>query len=143
MVRQSNYDKFPFVEAGPAEECSAGWDAIATRLAPYLLERHAICVECYPGVSIEAVVEGLRSRLGKTEIFLSQNCLKTPEELLAMLHPLLGSDRVFGRMSDLKLEEYFSTSKIEAMRLAVARAARQCPVLVMARVHPGWRRPAL
>jgi hypothetical protein len=94
MVRQSNYDKSPFIEAGPAEECSVGWDAIAERLAPYLLEHHAICVECYPGVAIETVVEGLRSRLGKTEIFLSQDCLKTPEELRAMLDPLLGSDRV-------------------------------------------------
>jgi mannose-6-phosphate isomerase class I len=131
MVRRSNYDKFPFVEAGPVEECSAGWDVIAARLAPYLLEHHAICVECYPGVSIEVVVEALGSRLGKTEIFLSQDCLKTPEELRAMLYPLLGSDRVFGRMSDLSLEEYFSTSKIEEMRLAVARAARQCPVLVI------------
>src|ERR1700722_936714 len=79
MTRQSNYEKFPFVEVGPAEECSAGWDAIAARLASHLQEEHhAICVECYPGVSIEAVVEGLHSRLGKTEIFLSQDCLKSP-----------------------------------------------------------------
>jgi len=131
MVRRSNYDKFPFVEAGPFEECSTGWDAIATRLAPYLLEHHTICVECYPGVSIEAVVEGLRSRLGKTEIFISQDCLKTPEELRAMLQPLLGSDRVFGRMSDLGLEEYFSAPKIEEMRLAVARATQRGLVLVI------------
>jgi hypothetical protein len=131
MARRSNYDKFPFVPAGPAKECSAGWEAIAARLAPHLRERHAICVECYPGVSIDAVVEGLRSRLGRTEIFLPQECLKTPEELRAMLHPLLGSDRVFGRMSDLSLEEYFSTSKIEEMRLAAEHAAQHCPVLVI------------
>jgi mannose-6-phosphate isomerase class I len=131
MTRRSNYDKFPFVQAGPANECSAGWDAIAARLAPHLRESRAICVECYPGVSIEAVVEGLRSRLGKTEIFLSQDCLKTPEELWSMLHPLLGSDRVFGRMSDLSLEEYFSTSKIGEMRLAVERALQKGPVLVI------------
>jgi hypothetical protein len=140
MVRRSNYDKFPFVQAGPANECSAGWDAIAVRLAPHLRERHAICVECYPGVPIDAVVEGLRSRLGKTEIFLSQDCLKAPEELRAMLHPLLGPDRVFGRMSDLSLEEYFYTSRIEEMRLAVAHAVQQCPVLVIG-VGASWVSP--
>jgi mannose-6-phosphate isomerase class I len=131
MVHRSNYDKFPFVPAGPPDACSAGWEAIAERLAPHLRERHAICVECYPGVSIDEVAEGLRSRLDKTEVFYSQECLKTPEELRAMLHSHLGSDRVFGHISDLSLEEYFSTSKIEEMRLAVERAVQQCPVLVI------------
>ena len=130
MSRQSNYDKFPFIPAGPAEECSAGWQAIAARLAP-LLQQHPICVECYPGVFSARVLEDLCSHLPSTQVFLAEKCLKTPEELRAMLDPLLGSDRVFGRMSGIALEDYFDSAKLEEMRFAVERAAQQGSVLVV------------
>ena len=129
MSRQSNYDKFPFIPAGPAEECSAGWPAIAARLAP-LLQQHPICVECYPGVFSARVLEALCSHLPSTR-FSCKKCLKTSEEIRTMLDPLLGSDRVFGCMSGIKLEDYFDSAKLEEMRFAVARAAHQGSVLVV------------
>lgn len=130
MSRQSNYDKFPFIQAGPAEECSAGWQAIAMRLAP-LLQQHPICVECYPGVFSARVLEALRGHLPSPQVFLVEKCLKTPEEIRTMLDPLLGSDRVFGRMSGITLEDYFDSAKLEEMRFAVERAAQQSSVLVV------------
>jgi mannose-6-phosphate isomerase class I len=130
MSRQSNYDKFPFIPAGSAEECSAGWPAIAARLAP-LLQQHPICVECYPGVFSARVLEALCSHLPSTQVFLAEKCLKTSEEIRTMLDPLLGSDRVFGCMSGIKLEDYFDSAKLEEMRFAVARAAHQGSVLVV------------
>ncbi len=131
MSRESNYDKSPFVAAGRDEECSVGWQAIAARLAPGLQERGVVCVECYPGVFVRRVLDALRGRLAAAAIFCAEECLKTPAQLHAMLDPLLGTDRVFGRMSDLTLDDYMDAAKLDAMRLAVEHVAREGPVLVV------------
>lgn len=127
MPRRSNYDKFPFIAAGTAEECSAGWDAIAARLK----ENRVLCIECYPGMFVREAVEELCARLDLLAVFLSEECLKTPQELHAMLDPVLGDDRVFGRMSGIGLADYFDASRIEAMRHAVEHAAKQGAVIVI------------
>ena len=127
MSRRSNYDKFPFVAAGPAKECSAGWDAIAARLG----ERRVICIECYPGVFVRQAVRELCERLNLLAVFLSEECLRTPYELHAMLDPVLGADRVFGRMNGIGLTDYFDASRLEAMSIAVEHASQQGPVMIV------------
>jgi mannose-6-phosphate isomerase class I len=126
MARKSNYDRFPFVAAGPAEGCSVGWASIAAGLAPY----DSVCVECYPGVLTKQVREGLQAHLGSWKIFPSENCLKTPEELRRMLDPFLGTDRVFGRMNELTLQDYFDDAKLTEMRLDIGGAIGNGPVLI-------------
>jgi mannose-6-phosphate isomerase class I len=131
MPRRSNYDKFPFVAAGPAEECSAGWDAIAERFAEHLSGSRVLCIECYPGVFVHQAMEELCARLDLLAAFLSEQCLKTPQQLRAMLDPVLGTDRVFGRMSGIGLADYFDASKLEALSVAIGHASQQGPVMII------------
>ncbi len=131
MSRQSNYDKFPYVAAGTAEECSVGWPAIAARLAPQFQLRGALCVECYPGVFSGQVLEGLHTHLPSATAFCAEECLKRLDKLHNLLDPLLGTDRVFGRMSGIELEHYFDRARLGKMRAAVEQAVRQGPVLVI------------
>lgn len=131
MVRQSNYEKFPVISAGSAEECSAGWQAIADRLCSHLRPYLVLCAECYPGVLVDEIREELCTRLPTSTLFLAEECLKTPAELHAILDPLLGTDRVFGQMSGLQLADYFDPSRLQQMRIAVARAALAGPVVVV------------
>jgi len=131
MRRVSNYDKFPVIPAGGAQECSLGWAAIAERLRPHLIERNVIAVECYPGAASRRILDELRNRLPGSAFFCSEDCLKTPAELHALLDPMLGSDRVFTRMSDLELEAYFDAAKLAQMRSAVERAAQRSPAVVV------------
>jgi mannose-6-phosphate isomerase class I len=131
MARRSNYDKFPVAQAGSAEECREGWEEIASTLTPLLKQRHFVCVECYPGVFVSRVREELHAHLPSPAIFLSEECLKAQEETRAMLSPLLGTDRVFGRMSGLQLEDYFDSSKLQQMRDAAERASANGPVIVL------------
>jgi mannose-6-phosphate isomerase class I len=130
MSRQSNYDKFPVVAAGSAEECSEGWGAVAARLAPALHAHGGLSVECYPGVFAREVLEQLRSHLDSPAAFFSEDCLKSPQQLRGMLEPLLGTDRVFGRMSGIRLEDYFDPLRLEEMRAKVAEAGARGPVLI-------------
>jgi mannose-6-phosphate isomerase class I len=131
MPRRSNYDKFPVVAAGTAEDCSVGWEAIAARLSPQLQQGCVLCIECYPGVFVRQSVEELCAHLDLLAVFLSEECLKTPQQLRALLDPALGADRVFGRMNGIGLEDYFDASRIESMRVAVKHAAQQGRVMVI------------
>jgi mannose-6-phosphate isomerase class I len=131
MSRQSNYDKFPFVAVGSADECSAGWDAIAARLAAHSGPRGAICIECYPGALAGRAIDGLLQCLPSASVFHAEDCLKTPEQVRAMLDPLLGSDRVFGRLSGITLDDYFDAAKLAEMHFAVEQAAQQGPVVII------------
>lgn len=131
MPRRSNYNKFPSIAAGTADECSTGWEAIAACLAPHLKRHQVVCVECYPGVFVRSVLDELSARLFTPAIFFSQECLKAPAELRTTLNPLLGADRIFGRMGGLRLEDYFDCSKLAAMRLTLERAAELGPVIVI------------
>ena len=131
MSRRSNYDKFPVVPAGRAEECSVGWPEIADRLRERLEASGVVSVECYPGVFTGRAIEELRGQLGSVVFFAAEECLKTREELHAMLDPLLGQDRVFGHMNRLGLVDYFDSAKLAQMRAAVEQALPRGPVLVI------------
>src|SRR5580693_7823724 len=112
MSRQSNYDKFPFVSVGPPEECSTGWSAIAARVSSQSGARRAICLECYPGALAGRGIDRLLDCLPPATVFYVDDCLKAPEQLRTMLDPLLGTDRVFGRMSSIALLDYFDAPKL-------------------------------
>jgi mannose-6-phosphate isomerase class I len=127
MARKSNYDKFPYVAVGSPEECSVGWEGIAARLASH----SAICIECYPGVLTEKVMEEVRAHLKTRVVVSSERCLKTPQELRAMLDPFLGTDRVFGRMNGLTVQDYFSDEKLTEMRSTVEHIAASDSVLIL------------
>jgi len=131
MGRVSNYEKFPVISVGAAQECSVGWAAIAERLRPQLTERGTIAVECYPGVASKRVLDELRNVLPGFAFFSSEDCLKTPAELHALLDPMLGTDRVFTQMSDLELDAYFDAAKLAQMRSAVEQAAQRGPAVVV------------
>ncbi|HEX5435299.1 MAG TPA: mannose-6-phosphate isomerase, partial [Candidatus Angelobacter sp.] len=131
MRRPSNYDKFPTIRVGEAEECEAGWDAIAATLASATREGRALCICCYPGVFTDEVLQALRARLRSCAFFQADDCLRPPEELRSVISSLLGDDRVFGRMSNLSLEDYFDTQKLEGMRTEIIQAAARQPAIVV------------
>src|SRR5665213_3217247 len=131
MSRQSNYDKFPFVPVGSEQECSVGWEAALAQLTPYLKPHSILCIECYPGAFVEQIREGLLSALPVAKVLLSQECLKTARELHVMLDPLLGTDRVFGHMSGIRIEDYFNAECLKKMRAATEKEAENAPVILL------------
>ncbi len=131
IFRPSNYDKFPTIAVGTEAECRAGWDEIGARFRIELESRRALCLECYPGVFEREIHRALQLRLPAAVFFLTENCLKQPEELESMLAPVLGDDRIFGRMSTLCLDNYFDADRLRQMRSEVQRAAELGPVIVL------------
>ena len=107
---RSNYDKFPFVPvSSSAADCLVGWHAIAARIrAEAAAERCIVCVECYPGVFVAEVEQALVQGLAPVLLVRSSECLKSPGEIDQLLGPYLGGDDpVFGRMNNIKLDDFF------------------------------------
>ncbi|MFY9853595.1 MAG: mannose-6-phosphate isomerase, partial [Terracidiphilus sp.] len=104
MTRQSNYDKFPSIEAGDERDCAKGWTEIGSALVSRLPERGGvISVECYPGTFVGEIERGLCNALMPDAIIRTWELFKNPEEIHAMLSPFLGTDPVFGRMNGITI----------------------------------------
>lgn len=118
------YDKFPFVAAGSADECSTGWQQVVGRIASSLNSGTAvICVECYPGVFVSEVLAELSSRLKISETILTEDLLLSSAVLEERLAPCLTDDPVFGRMNAFEIEDFFDPDKLAAARACVSNHA--------------------
>lgn len=113
--RRSNYDKHPFVEAGPSSSCHVGWEAIGACLRSF--GGRVLVIEAYPGVRRDDL-EQLVAAAGVDVLFWSEDALRPAEEVERLVRPDLGDDPVFGRLTELSLEEFFDPAAVAAMRSA-------------------------
>ncbi|HVJ08543.1 MAG TPA: class I mannose-6-phosphate isomerase [Acidisarcina sp.] len=123
---QSSYDKHPFIPIGPAEDCATGWDQVADAIAAHT-NTGILCVECYPGVSLDEIEQALQSHLRPRAIIRASDSYKSAAQLDAILHPVLGDDRVFGRMNSIEISDYFDPELLAQQQ----RAIRQIEGLVV------------
>jgi mannose-6-phosphate isomerase class I len=132
MRRKSNYVKYPCIAVSKSRsDCSTGWPQIIERLKGAASQNKCVaCVECYPGAferNIEqTLAEGLRP---SAEIF-TPDLLKPPAEIDEMLQGVLGDDPVFGRMSEIRLEDFFDPQRLAKARDTV-RTWKQGLLLVV------------
>lgn len=122
-TRTPNYDKFPeiIIPAG-AGDARQGWSAIATHLHQCMntnvrAGNALLAIECYVGVSDGEIRAGLREAFG-TALWIDTREALLPcadiDRLVAS--DLGGDDPVFGFLTRLKLEDFFSSEKFELLR---------------------------
>ena len=134
-MRPSNYDKFPQVSVPGGENGVArGWAAIGTRIRAALAamphSRAVLAVECYPGVMIEEIREGLRTAWANALWIDSNEAMLCAPDVDQLVAPDLGGDDpVFGRMTRLVLEQFFDQSKLDDVRARIAKSPG--PVVVI------------
>lgn len=124
MEHRSNFERFPRTLVATSDAAAdRGFEEICARLAGVLTSNATVCVECYPGVCQEAVLEGLRP-LGFDLVIHSDDCALLPEELDACLERDMTKDPVFGIMTVRRLEDFFYPEKLEAARVSVSGQGR-------------------
>ena len=97
-----------------------GWRDIISRLQGTLREnRSVLCVECYPGAFENSIREPLEKGLRPDRVIYSPDLLKPASEVDRMLENVLGDDPVFGRMSDVTLENFFDEASLGSARATV------------------------
>jgi mannose-6-phosphate isomerase class I len=120
---ESNYDKWPVIKVKNVKhEYPVGWEAI-TR---YLLEelnkiqkkQKRIVIECYHGVLDEEVIPAFQNNfLGS--YFFSKDYMLSENEIDALVYPDVTDDEVFGYMTQLRLNDFFDTSKTVIAKKAI------------------------
>ncbi len=97
-----------------------GWRDIISRLKETLREnRSVLCVECYPGAFENSIREALEKGLRADRVIYTPDLLKPASEVDRMLENVLGDDPVFGRMSDVTLENFFDEASLGSARATV------------------------
>lgn len=96
-MRNSNYDKFPFVAVADAtHECVFGWDEIAAQLqraiAKSRSEKPILVVDCYPGVDELNVLNELQTRLTPQLTIHAADAYHSPEKIGNLVTPFLQRD---------------------------------------------------
>src|SRR5436305_2679048 len=124
--RRSNYDKFPLTDAGHIAACTTGWTDITGRLRAG--DPRVVVVDCYPGV-LDDDLKALAAALGPDEVVDVSTALKPTAELDAMVAPELGDDPVFGRLTSMRMADFFDEHRLAQLRQRVAHASGRVLVI--------------
>jgi mannose-6-phosphate isomerase class I len=142
---KSNYDKSPKVEVPGDSVCHRGWEAIAATLRQATAARPrgpaVITVECYAGVSIDDIAQGLAAVIPDARVLSSAAAFHEPAEVERRIAPFDGGDDpVFGRLTSLRMRDFLEPEKVAAMRCQIDSADAPTVILIgpgASLIHPG------
>ena len=119
--RRCNYDKFPVIALdSPPDSAWTGWQAVAQRITSELSRGATrIAIECYPGVSEDAILFALDSVLRPAFIARTSTIWKDPAELDRLVARDLTDDPVFGRMNGFTIDDFADPSRLAGRRAEV------------------------
>ncbi|MGA2247786.1 MAG: class I mannose-6-phosphate isomerase [Verrucomicrobiota bacterium] len=120
-MRNSNYDKFPFVAVPGDFTVWKGWPAVSHALLEHLhgRKRAVLIVDTYPGANDVELLNELESRL-RPALTIRTLDLKKPEPVLkALIGRNLTDDRIFGVLSCHTLDEFFEEAKLTLARAQI------------------------
>ncbi len=120
----TRYDKYPEVKVKGYDNCAwQGYDQITTVLKDRLQPsaKNVVVVDCYPGVDVKEVVEGL-SELKFDKVIYSDECALQGEALTAAIDAYLTEDRVFGVLTTKNFQDVFRAEKIEEAKVQLEQA---------------------
>lgn len=120
LARTSTYDKHPVVPVGSVDEVVTGAAAVAGWLRA--AAGRVVAIETYPGVRARDVLSileqvGVELVLDVSAAYLSQ------EALDARVAADLTDDPLFGRVSDVEIDDFFDTAGLLALRERVTACA--------------------
>ncbi|MCA9261070.1 MAG: class I mannose-6-phosphate isomerase, partial [Planctomycetales bacterium] len=135
-LKYLGYDKRPTISIpNSAGQCVVGWDAIADQLRRKIADCSEIpvvvAVECYPGVHVKDVVEGLGARLQGIEIIQAEEAMHSSEVVEVMASPYTGGDDpTFGYLAPLTLPDWFDPDAVAKVRRRIASPSAPITLVV-------------
>lgn len=125
MSRKANYDKEPAVAvAGFDNHAWQGYAEIAAQIASDIDKRKikdgVVVVDCYPGVRISEIVDGLKTGVDFSKVIISDYAAKSGDEITEMIERNLTDDRVFGVISHHNMDEFYNAMALSNMKASIA-----------------------
>lgn len=127
-LRASNYDRNPAVAvpSDHASACWSGWDAALATLRSALTARpsNVIAVECYPGTHDDHLRVRLAAAFAPALTLDTKAIFRNSAEIDALVAPAIGgADPIFGRMSNLRMEQFLDPTWLAAARTQIAASS--------------------
>ena len=112
-----NFNKYPTVKVNPEHDrCIVGWKPICNEIEKAMINngqsRKRIIVECYQGANLEEINLAFAAYFLDYIQYDSGNAMKSESEIRKMTHPDVTDDRVFGRITELRMTDFFDTEKL-------------------------------
>lgn len=126
MSGYGNYDLKPVVQINESPtDCLAGWEEVSTHLRSAIPagQRYVIAVECYPGVSLDALADRLNAAYPAAHILNVESAYLSPTDLQASFGSILTNDPVFGFMRPVAIADFFHEARVNVLRERVSRAS--------------------
>lgn len=124
-MKESNFNKTPAITLPDHLPCYQGWPDIGRPLRERLRaansKRMVLVVECYHGVYDREIREGLHDLLDPAMTIRASMVMRPDTKIEEMARPDVTDDRIFGRMTKLKLEDFFLHKKIRSLRAQIEK----------------------
>lgn len=122
--KKANYDKFPVVNVkgytnGACESWSSIADKVNSGISNLGLNKTVLVVDTYHGVNLNELKLDFIDKLNFKCAINSETAKHSESKIFEMLERHITDDRVFGILSNHKMEEFFDSNKIAALRAQV------------------------
>jgi mannose-6-phosphate isomerase class I len=132
MNRISEYDTRPTISVEAAKNSAwQGWDEILDHLRSQVSRgARSFAIECYPGVFEDDLSAVLHEGLERIQILRVRDCYKSHGEIERITSGELTDDPVFGRLSELQIEDFVDPARAAALREQLNRNRDQVSVVI-------------
>jgi len=128
-----NYDKFPKIAVkGLDSQAWSGWDALGAVLEKTIQQRKSqtgaaktatvLTVDCYSAINDREVLGELKARLNPVLVVEAQDALLPEAALNALLSRDLTEDRVFGVMTNFRINDFVDPAKLAGLQASIEAA---------------------
>ncbi|MDR1236943.1 MAG: class I mannose-6-phosphate isomerase [Propionibacteriaceae bacterium] len=121
---RSNYDLFPVARLDCGHQVWKGssiWREIADQAFSQTADP-VVAVDLYPGADLPAIRDQLRAVLPDwTVIDVEETAAKDPVTLQSMIQSFLTDDRVFGRIAQFPLPDFYDEQRLSQLRKTLAK----------------------
>ncbi|MGN0532316.1 MAG: class I mannose-6-phosphate isomerase [Eubacterium sp.] len=119
----NNYDKYPCIKA--QGKAYSGYEQIKNLIKNS--DEQIVVFDCYPVVDIKSIVNGIGDLFD--EIFYTDTCAYSGDELTQRMQKNLTDDRIFGIMTTDCLKYYFIEEKIKEMQYNIKQCNKRALVI--------------
>lgn len=128
----SNFEKHPALKI-KGHSCYTSWKEIGNIILQRTGEinkgKKIIAVECYHGVNTDELIEGLKQNAVCNLVINANTALKDEEIINHLVYPFVTDDPVFGYITTLQLQDFFSAEKVQAIQDKINESKEQIIVV--------------
>ena len=111
-MRKSNYDKFPSTRTDGM--AIVGWEKIVSTLNELWADEPVWAIDLYTGTYEEDFLSAF-AKTGR-KIIDTRSLMRPEEEIRQLTERFITDDVLFGYMSNVRLEEYFDSSRVQGFK---------------------------